>query len=125
MTADLTPGKDDLGGGGTVLLGNSLDFGTGDEERDVEEVVAKGRVCGDVDVLLLGVGDELLAGEDGVTFNLVHGGDQICLLHQSLQVLVGEIRHADGADLAPGELVDSFPCLAVGNGVVNVDLVGV
>lgn len=81
MTADLAPGKDDLSRCSSLLLGDGLDLGTCDEERDVEEVVAEGGVGGDVDVLLLGVGDELLAWKDGVTLDLVDSRDEIGLLN--------------------------------------------
>jgi len=37
--------------------------------------------------------------------------------------MVGEIRHADGSDLTLRQLVHGFPCLAVGDRVVNIDLI--
>jgi hypothetical protein len=95
------------------------------EEWDVEEVVTEGRVGGDVDVLLLGVGDELLAREDGVTLDLVDGRDEAGLFNQSLQVLVCEVGDTNGANFALRQLVHGLPCLAVRNRVVNVDLIGV
>ena len=125
MTANLTPGKDDLSWCGALLLGDSLDLGTSDEERDVEEVVTKGRVGSDVDVLLLGVSDELLAREDRVALDLVDSGNKTSLLNQSLQVLVCEVGNTNRASLALRELVHGLPCLAVGDRVVNVDLVGI
>lgn len=125
VSTDLAPGKDDLSGCDTLLLGNSLDLRACDEERDVEEVVAEGGVGGDVNVLLLGVGDELLAGENRVTLDLVDGRDEAGLLNQRLEILVCEVGNTNGADLALGELVDSLPCLAVGDRVVDVNLVGV
>lgn len=42
VTADLTPGQNDLSWCSALLFGDSLDLGTCDEERDVEEVVAEG-----------------------------------------------------------------------------------
>jgi hypothetical protein len=60
-----------------------------------------------------------------VTLDLVHSRNKLSLLNQSLQVLVGEVRDTNGADLALRELVDRLPCFAVRNRVVNVDLVSV
>jgi hypothetical protein len=80
VISNLRPSKDNLSGSAALLLGDGLDLWTRDEQRDVEEVVAEGGVGGDVDVLLLGVGDELLAGEDGVALDLVDGGDKVRLL---------------------------------------------
>ena len=125
VSTDLTPGKDDLSRSGAFLLSNGLHLRTGDQEGDVEEVVAEGGVGGDVNVLLLGVGDELLAGENRVTLDLVDGRDEAGLLNQRLEILVCEVGNTNGADLALGELVDSLPCLAVGDRVVDVNLIGV
>lgn len=44
-----------------------------EKEEGGQTVVAEGRVCGDVDALLLAVLDEVVLGEVGVGFNLVHG----------------------------------------------------
>lgn len=41
VTADLTPGQDNLSRCSTLLLSDSLDLRTCDEKRDVEEVVAE------------------------------------------------------------------------------------
>ena len=125
VSADLTPGENDLSGCGALLLGDSLNLRTGDEERDVEEVVTKGGVGGDVDVLLLSIGDKLLARKNRVALDLVNGRDEAGLLDQSLKVLVCEVGNTDGANLALGKLVHNLPRLAVGNGVVYVDLIGV
>ena len=125
VTADLAPGQNDLSGCSALILGYGLDLRTCDEERDVKEVVAEGRVGGDVDVLLLGVGDELLARKDGVTLDLVNSRNEVGLLDQSFEVLVCEVRYTDRADLALRELVDSLPCLSVGDRVVNVYLIRV
>jgi hypothetical protein len=125
VAANLAPGKDDLSGCSALLLGDSLDLRPGDKERDVEEVVAKGGVGGNMNVLLLGIGDELLAGKDRVALDLVDGRDKSSLLNQSLEVLVCEVRYTDGADLALRELVYSLPCFTVGDRVVDVDLIGI
>lgn len=81
VTTNLAPGKDDLCGCGSLLLGNSLDLRAGDEERNVEEVVAEGRVGSDVNVLLLSVSNELLARKNGVALDLVDGGNEVGLLN--------------------------------------------
>ena len=78
-----------------------------------------------MDVLLLGVSDELLAGEDGVTLDLVDGGHEASLLNQSLQGFVCEVGDAHRADFALWQLVHGLPCLAVRDGVVDVNLIGV
>lgn len=76
-----------------------------------------------MNVLLLSVGDELLARKNRVALNLVNSRNKAGLLDQSFEVLICEIRHTNGADLALRELVDGLPCLAVGNRVVNVHLI--
>lgn len=125
MTANLAPSKDNLSGRGTLLLSDSLNLRACDEEGDIEKVVAEGGVSGNVDVLLLGVGNELLARKDGVTLDLVNCRDKIRLLNQRLQILVCEVGNAYRAGLALGEFTNSLPCLAVRNRVVDVDLVNV
>jgi len=125
VSADLAPGKDDLSGCSSLFLSNSLDLRASDEEGNVEEVVAESRVGGDVDVLLLGVGNELLARKNGVALDLVDSGNEVCLLNQSLEVLVREVGDTNRANLALGKLVDGLPCFAVRHRVVDVDLVGV
>jgi len=71
VTADLTPSQDDLRWASPLLFCNGFDFGACDEKWDVEEVVAECGVGRDVDVLLLGILDELLAGKDGVALDLI------------------------------------------------------
>jgi hypothetical protein len=125
MATDLAPSQDDLCRCSALLLSDSLDFGTRDEQRNVEEVVAKRGVGGDVDVLLLGILNQLLAGQDGVALNLVDRRHKIGLLDQSFQSLVGEVGHTDRADLTLRQLVHGLPCLTVRDRVVNIDLVGI
>jgi hypothetical protein len=125
VATHLRPCENDLRWRCALLLRNSLDLGAVDEQRDVKEVVAKSGVGSDVDVLLLGVGDELLAREDRVTLDLVDSRDKAGLLNESLQGLVCKVGDTDGADFALWQLVHGLPCLTVGNGVVDVDLVGV
>lgn len=125
MSANLTPCKDDLCRGGTLLLSNSLDFRPGDQKGNIEEVVAKGRVGGDVDILFLGIRNKLLARKDRVALDLVDSGNQAGLLDQSLEVLVCEVGNTYGANLALRQLVNSLPCLTVRHRVVNVDLISV
>lgn len=125
VATDLAPGQDDLSGSSPLLLSDGLDLWSCDEKRDVEEVVAKGRVGGDVNVLLLGVGDELVAGEDRVALDLVNSRNNAGLVDELLEGLRSEVGYTSGASLALRECVYSLPCLAVGNGVVDIDLVGI
>lgn len=129
--ADLGPGEDDLGGGDLVALGlgeavgDVLDLGGVDEEGQAEAVVAEGRVGGDVDVLGVAVGDEILLGQLGVALDLVDGGDDISVLDDGLDLpkvsekgylvrrsgsrgfpylLSCEVGDTDGPDLGLGQL---------------------
>lgn len=123
VAANLAPSQNDLCRGSADLIGNRLDLGAGDEQRDIEEVVAKGRVGGNMDILLLCKSDELLGAENRVTLDLVDGGDDAGLLDEGLEVLDGEVGDADGADLGLGQLSDGLPGLNVGYGGVDVDFV--
>ena len=78
-----------------------------------------------MDILLLGIGNKLLARKNGVTLNLVDRRNEVGLLNQSLEVIVCEVGDTNGANLALGKLVYSLPCFAVRNRVINVDLVGI
>lgn len=95
VATDLGPGEDDLGGGDLLaetlagLLGDSLDLGAGDEEGLADHVVAEGGVGGDVDALLLAVLDQLGALEDGVTLDLVGGGDDAGSVDDGLELEQG------------------------------------
>ena len=81
MAAHLGPGQDDLRRchgpthtlGGTV--GDLLDLVPGDEKGFTDHVVTKGRVGGDVDALLLAVGDQGVGLQERVTFDLVGSGN--------------------------------------------------
>jgi hypothetical protein len=81
VATDLGPGENDLGtsDGLAKLLGETLgrgdDVGVGDEEGLADAVVSKGRVGGDVDVLLLAVLDVFFLLEAGVSLDLVDGGN--------------------------------------------------
>jgi hypothetical protein len=125
VSSDLAPCQDNLGRSSTLLLGNGLDLRPCNEQRDVKEVITEGGVGGDVDVLLLGVGDELLAGEDGVALDLVDGGNKTRLINELLERFGSEIGHACGAGLALRQCVHGLPCFAVGDRIVDVDLVRV
>ena len=125
VATDLAPSQNDLRRRSALLLSNSLDLWARDEEWDVEEVVAKGRVGGDVNVLLLRVGDELLAGKDRVPFNLKGTGHDIGFLDQGLQGLVREVGHTNRADLALGQLAHGLPCVADGSRGINVHFIRV
>lgn len=79
VTANLTPCQNHLCRGCALLLGNGLYLRTGNEQRDVEEVVTKGRVRRDVDVLFFGILNQLLARKDWMALNLVDRGHEIRL----------------------------------------------
>lgn len=124
VAADLGPGEDDLGAGGLVLLGDLGDGGVVDEEGEVEAVVAKGRVGGDVDVLLLAEGDELVVLQQArVALDLVGGGDDAGGLDDGLDVLDGEVGDADVAGLGLGEGDHGLPGVDEGHAGVEGDLV--
>ena len=125
VAANLAPSQDNLSGGGTLLLSDGLDFRACDQQGNVEEVVAERRVGGDVDVLLLGIGDELVAREDRVALDLVHGRDDAGLVDKLLESLCGEVGDTSRASFALGQSVYGLPCFTVGDRVVDVDLVGV
>lgn len=67
-------------------LSDLLHFRAGDQERNVKHVVAKGRVGGDVDALLLAVLNKIIALENGVTLNLVGGGDNTSAVNDGLKL---------------------------------------
>lgn len=76
--------------GVTGTLGNGLSdllhFRTGDQERNVEHVVAKRGVGSDVDALLLAVLNKVVALQDGVALDLVGGGDNTGAVNNSLEL---------------------------------------
>ena len=90
--ANLGPGEDDLGRsdlgalGLAEAVGNGLDLRAVDEEGNAEVVVAKGRVGGDVNVLLVAVVNELTAGEPGVALDLIDGGDDTGIVDDGLEL---------------------------------------
>lgn len=92
MAADLGPGEDDLGGSDGLalllgeVLGDGLDLGGADEQGQADGVVAKGRVGGDDDALLLAVLNQGVVGETRVAFDLVGGGDNAGGLDDSLEL---------------------------------------
>lgn len=81
MVTEDRPGDNDLGGGDGLALssaetvGDSLDFGGIDKQRNVPAVVAESGVSGDDDVLLGAVLDQGDVGKSRVTFDLIDGGD--------------------------------------------------
>lgn len=92
VAANLGPGEDDLGGGdGLALLlgealGDGLDLGGVDQQGDAAGVVAKGRVGGDDDALLLAVLNQGVVGQAGVALDLVGGGDDAGGLDDGLEL---------------------------------------
>lgn len=67
-------------------LGNLLNDGVGEQERNVDDVVAEGRVGSDVNVLLLAVFNELVALQNGMTLNLVGSGHNTGGVNNSLEL---------------------------------------
>lgn len=123
MAADLGPGENDLGAGGVVLLGDGLDGGVGDEQGQAEAVVAEGRVGGDVDALLLGVGDQgVVLVQARVALDLVDRGDHAGGVGDGLEVLDGEVGDTNVPDLALGERDQGLPRVHQGDAVVKGDL---
>lgn len=139
MTTNLRPGQNHLrSGDGLALslgeaLGDGLDLGLIDEQGNADVVVAEGGVGGNEDVLLGAVVDHGGVGEAGVALDLVHGGDNAGVVDDGLElprvrtinllawvkrktyVLNREVRDADGAGLALGELGHSFWKNLLGN----------
>lgn len=100
-TSDLGAGA--LGDG----LGDLLDLGAGDQERDAEHVVTESlpvsvrilwsehsldpyRVGSDVNVLLLAVLDQVVALQDGVALDLVSSGNDASAVDEGLELSGGQ-----------------------------------
>lgn len=94
-----TPSNEDLGGGLTELLGDLLDGLSVNVARLARHIVAERRVGGEVDIVVLQVREELGLDERRVRLDLVHGGDDAGRVDDLLEVLDGEVRDTDGADL--------------------------
>jgi hypothetical protein len=128
VATNLGPGKEDLCGCdlGALLLGetlrNGLDLGVGEEERGVDHVVSKGRVGGNVNVLLLAVSDELRLDEERVTLDLVGSGSDTGTLDEGLEVLLGVVGNTDGASLGLGQFGHGLPCVNDGDAVINLNV---
>lgn len=92
VAADLRPGEDDLRGrhglalGGGQALGDGLDLGRGDQQRQAQRVVAKGRVGREHDALLGEVLDQRQVGQARVALDLVDGGDDARLGDDGLEL---------------------------------------
>lgn len=124
MAADLGPGQHDLRAGGVVLLGDGLDGGVSDEQGQAEAVVAEGRVGGNVDALLLGVGDEgVVLVQSWVALDLVDGRHNTSGLGDLLEVLNGEVGDTNVLDLALRERDQRLPRVHQGDTVVERNLV--
>jgi hypothetical protein len=67
-------------------LSDLLHFRAGDQEGNVKTVVAKGRVGSNVDTLLLAVLNKVVALQDGVTLNLVGGGNNTGAVNNGLEL---------------------------------------
>ena len=150
VAADLGPGEDDLGGGDGLALdlgqavGDGLDLGDGDQQRQAERVVAERRVGGDEDVLLGAVLDQRVVGDARVALDLVDGGhdaggfdDVLELVGARARILVsmirsvqvsgfgktyvlnGEVGNADCADLALGQLIHGY-CNSMVSGMQQI-----
>lgn len=94
------PGDEDLCGVGVELVGDGLDLRVVYDLGLAGEVVAEGRVGGDVDVVLCAVGDEVVLGEEGVCLDLVDGGGDAGGLDDGVEVLDGKVGDTDRLDLA-------------------------
>ena len=147
VAALLGPVEDDLGGGDGLaetlggLFGDGLDVGVGDEKRDVEHVVTEGLVCllvqaakagynasgtyrvsSDVDVLLSGVLDQVVALENGVTLDLIDGRDDTGGVDDRLEVLDSVVGDTNGAGLLLGELGHGLPGVNNRDAVIDQDV---
>lgn len=92
MVAEDGPGNNDLGSsnglslGGTETVGNSLDLGGIDEQRDVPAVVTESGVRSDNDVLLGAIFDQRKVGDTRVTLDLVDSRDNAGGSNDSLKL---------------------------------------
>jgi hypothetical protein len=75
-----------------------------------------------VDVLLGGVFDKVVALEDGVTLDLVDGGDDAGGVDDGLKVLLGVVGDTNSTRLLLGELGHSLPGVDDGNVVLDEDV---
>ena len=99
----------------TQPIGDLPHLGVIHELLQAREVVPEGAVRGDVDVVLLGVLDQVVLGEEGVALDLVDDRDDAGGFDDAFDVLDREVGDADGAHFAFGE--DGFhlgPGLAQG-----------
>lgn len=128
VVAENRPSNDDLGGGdslapgGSESVGNGLDLGVVDEQRDVPAIIAEGRVGCDDDVLLGGVFNQGKVGKARVTLDLINGGDNASGGNDAFQVLNAEVGDTDGAGLGLGKLGDGLPGLSDCNATVKFNL---
>lgn len=104
-----SPGDDDLSRVGAVSLGdrlNKLILQNGSTGR------AKGRVGLHQDTFALAEFDQVVLGKEGVQFNLVGGGYNLCVGEQLLQVWNAPVGDADSLGLAGcGQLLHELPSL--------------
>lgn len=123
VAADLGPSQDDLGTSGVVLLGDGLDGGVGDEKGQAEAVVSEGRIGGDVDALLLGVGDQgVVLVQAWVALDLVDRGADAGGFLDGLEVVDGEVGDTNVPGLALGERDQGLPRVDQGDAVVEGNL---
>lgn len=127
LSANLGPSEDDLRGcnvnslGLRQLVGDGLDLGGVDEQRQTEAIVSKGRVGRDVDVILVAEGNHLVLVKLGVALDLIDGGGDARVGDDLLQLGDGEVGDTDGAGLGLGKLVHGLPGVGQGDALIEVD----
>lgn len=115
-----------MSGFDTVLLSDSLDLLVFEEKGSTDGVVSERRVSGNVDVVLLVVGDELGLLKERVTFDLVNSGSGSSSLSDSIDHLGVHVGDADGLDfLAVEQLDHSLPCVNKSGLLIDLGLVTV
>jgi hypothetical protein len=122
VTANLSPGEDDLCGRGTDSVGDLLDGLVGDEQRLTDHVVTESRVLGNVNTLLTHPLDEVGLEKARVALDLVGGRCDTSLVDQSLEVLLCVVGNTNSAGLLLVELGHGLPCVDNGDGVEHLDV---
>jgi hypothetical protein len=122
VTANLSPGEDNLCGRGTDAVGDLLNSLMGDKQRLTDHVVTESRVLGDVDTLLAHPLDEIGLEETRVALDLVGGRCDTSLVDQSLEVLLCVVGDTNSASLLLVKLGHGLPCVNNGDRVEHLDV---